>query len=258
MVSKSQRRKSTKKSRKRKGAAAKSRRAKASRKHHCKHGYLKRPVRMKSGRLRLCKKTKMGGRKGDIRRSGRRAFKKSSKRRKKSKKRSRKRIPAGMRKKLLGCKIRLTSGKRRKPKTLAALKKSLKKCLKKKSKKKRKKSKKKSRKRKKSKGKRKKSKRKAKKKSKKSKMSYPICDSRKKISCRGLKAALYRARTVANTRGVNKASKTMARAVIKKVTAHLKKMKKQCDGVSVKGWNPSKYRSRLPPRCFAPNLGKKR
>lgn len=65
-------------------------------------------------------------------------------------------------------------------------------------------------------------------------------------------AALGKARMVANTPRVNEASKALAKRVMKKAKAHLKKMKCSMDPKTSKGYDAiaKKYRKTMPDKCF--------
>ncbi len=65
-------------------------------------------------------------------------------------------------------------------------------------------------------------------------------------------AALGRARLVANTPRVNDASKALAKRVMRKAKAHLKKMKCGKNPRTSKGYDAiaKKYRKKMPDSCF--------
>jgi hypothetical protein len=65
-------------------------------------------------------------------------------------------------------------------------------------------------------------------------------------------SALNRARMVANTPRVNDASKALARRVMRKAKAHLKKMKCSMDPRTAAGYLKisKKYRDTMPDNCF--------
>jgi len=65
-------------------------------------------------------------------------------------------------------------------------------------------------------------------------------------------SALNRARLVANTPGVNEASVALAKRVMRKAKAHLRKMKCSMDPKTASGYIKisSKYRNTMPDNCF--------